>query len=388
MVEFSSVSKIDHDIEIKWDGFTSFNEGGFITTRETLDDNGVRQLEEFENGIRKTVTQFDNLDPITGATPEDGGDKAWTERETRFDEGGFITARYTLNDNGVRQLEEFENGIRTTVTQFDNLDSITGATPEDGGAKVWTERETRFDENGDIESRGTSYDDGTTKHEKFVDGVLSESYQDDFLPGGISDTRPWSSISIYYDASGKINSRWVLRDDGTREVKRFEDGLLTGISVTDGIDPRTGGVVDGDGVKNWLRKYTLFGDNEVIESRHTRFDNGTQKLEEFEAGDLSEIRWHDGGEDSFEWKSTATRINDGVVTSEAILWDNRDQLVVFYENEEEAARLEIIGDGIAVWTIQLTEYDGDSPAVTIYADIQDVPEEYDMLLFDNFHLFY
>ena len=273
------------------------------------------------------------------------------------------------------------------ISQTDNLDLSTGAAPEDGGAKAWTERYTRFDENGDIESRSTSYDNGTSKREVFVDGILSESHQADFLAGGISDTRPWSFLSTYYDASGKINFHRVIRDDGTRETKRFEDGLLSSISETDGIDPLTGGVVDGDGVKNWSNRFTLFDDNGDIESRFTRFDNGMQKLEEFEAGDLSEIRWNDGGEDSFEWKSTATRLDNGVVTSEATLWDNKDQLVVFYENEEEAARLEVIGDGVAVWTIQLTEYGGDSPTVTTYADIQDVPEEYEILLFDNFDLF-
>ncbi|MEP3845117.1 MAG: hypothetical protein ABJM43_07240 [Paracoccaceae bacterium] len=388
MIRNSSVPQIDSVIDLKWDEFTSFDEGEFITTRETLNDNGVLRLEEFENGIRSTVTQYDNLDPITGAAPEDGGAMAWAQREIRFDEGGSITSRETLYDNGVFSFAEFENGIRSQITQYDNRDTSTGAAPEDGGAKAWTERETRFDENGDIASRRTSFDDGTSKREVFVDGVLSESHQHDFLSGGISDTRPWSFLSTYYDASGKINFRYVVRDDGTREIKRFEDGLLTGISETDGIDPLTGGVVDGDGVKNWSNRSTLFDDNEVIESRFTRFDNGMQKLEEFEAGDLSEIRWNDGREDSFEWKSTATRLDNGVVTSEATLWDNKDQLVVFYENEEEAARLEIIGDGVAVWTIQLTEYGGDSPTVTTYADIQDVPEEYDMLVFDNFDLFY
>ena len=230
-------------------------------------------------------------------------DLKWDEF-TSFDESGFVTTRETLNDNGVRRLEEFENGIRSTVTQYDNFDPVTGAAPEDGGAKAWAERYTRFDENGDIESRSTSYDNGTSKREVFVDGILSESHQADFLAGGISDTRPWSFLSTYYDASGKINFHRVIRDDGTRETKRFEDGLLSSISETDGIDPLTGGVVDGDGVKNWSNRFTLFDDNGDIESRFTRFDNGMQKLEEFEAGDLSEIRWNDGGEDSFEWKST------------------------------------------------------------------------------------
>ena len=74
-----------------------------------------------------------------------------------------------------------------------------------------------------------------------------------------------------------------------------------------------------------------------------------------------------------------TRFEDGEVTSEVTVWDNHDELVLVYENQEQIARLELDSDGSEDWTVRLTEYGQDGPIVTTYDSRNDLADEYDAL---------
>ena len=131
-------TRFDTEEQFSWDSITSTFDNDTLIFRDTLFDNGVARFEQFENGLRSVTTQYDNFDPFSGEAPADGGAFSWTEQFTGYDENGDIQGRDTLFDNGVQRFEQFENGVRSSTTQYDNIDPFTGEAPADGGAFSWT----------------------------------------------------------------------------------------------------------------------------------------------------------------------------------------------------------------------------------------------------------
>ena len=254
-------TRIDTEDQFSWDNITSTFDNDTLIFRDTLFDNGVARFEQFENGLRSVTTQYDNVDLSTGEAPADGGAFSWTEQSTFYDQDGALEFRETTFDNGVEKFEQFENGVRSFTYQSDNIDQFTGETPADGGAFSWTEQTT------------------------------------------------------YYDPDGVITERETLNDDGTVKVERFEDGERSALGLLD-------------------------------------------------------------EEDAFDWNAQATLYENGEVSVKATQWDNLDELYLIYEDQALAARLEHNADG----TLELTEYGPEGPIVTDYESREGLAPEYDALL--------
>ncbi len=222
---------------------TTYDQSGLIQYRETVFDNGVMKYEEFENGIRTEMTQLDGFS--YSEEPLDGGANAWQQIYTAYDQSSLIEYRETVFDNGVLKYEEFENGTRTEMTQLDGF--YNGEPPVDGGAEAWESIVTYFEE-GDIARRETLFDDGVAKLELFENGVRTVVYQDD-PDDGQGGARDWQEKLTNYDANGQIETAGTLFDDGDTIIFNYEDG------------ERTERVrFDGDDDESWLLSVTSFSD--------------------------------------------------------------------------------------------------------------------------------
>ena len=430
-------TRFDTEDQFSWDSITSTFEDQTLIFRETVYDNGIARSEEFLFGVRASITQYDNVDPITGEAPEDGGAVSWTEQYIEYDPSGTIEFRDTLFDSGVQRIENFQNGVRSITMQYDNIDPITGEAPEDGGAVSWTEQITSYDLNGEIEGRNTVFDDGVTKLEFFQNGVRTTTIQlDNVDPStfeGPEDggARNWIQLATSYDENGTIEQRSTVFDNGIFKIEDFENGVRSSTIQYDNLDFITGEAPADGGAVSWTEQSTYYDPDGVLEFRETTYDDGILRLEEFENGVRSvttqfdrddAVSWteqyteynadgsiyfrsttFDNGtikgeqfdddgelsitatfdaEDVFVWEGVASFYEDGELASELTLFDNQDQLVEVYENEEQVVRLELDADGSEDWTVRLTEYGANGPIVTTYDSRDDLADEYDMLFYE------
>lgn len=82
-------------------------------------DAGVREIQTFQDGVRSGISQYDNVDASA-----DGGARNWTEIHTAFDTAGVIVTREAIFDTGVRKIETFENGVRSAVSQLVSMTTL------------------------------------------------------------------------------------------------------------------------------------------------------------------------------------------------------------------------------------------------------------------------
>ena len=250
-------TQFDTEDQFSWDSIISTFDDDTLIFRETAFDNGLARFEEFINGVRSVITQYDNVDLSTGEAPADGGAFLWTEQTIGYDDNGDIEGRNTLFDNGVSKLEFFENGVRTTTIQFDNVDPSTFEAPEEGGAKNWVQQGMSYNENGTLQQRSTIFDNGVAKLEEFEDGVRSSTTQYDNLDpltlespadGGAFS---WTEQSTYYDQDGAIEFRETTFDNGLARFEEFVNGVRSFTTQYDNVDLSTGEAPADGGAFSW-----------------------------------------------------------------------------------------------------------------------------------------
>ncbi|WP_156788590.1 hypothetical protein [Roseobacter sp. CCS2] len=362
---------------------TRYDFDGVISERETTFDDGTQRFELFDNGTRSETVQLDNVD-LFGNPPLDGGAKPWEEIITRYDFDGVITERETTFDNGTQRFELFDNGTRSETVQLDNVD-LFGNPPLDGGAKPWEEIITRYDFDGVISERETTFDDGTQRFELFDNGTRSETVQLDNvdlfgnppLDGG---AKPWEEIITRYDFDGVISERETTFDDGTQRFELFDNGTRSETVQLDNVDLFGNPPLDG-GAKPWEEIITRYDFDGVISERETTFDDGVEKVEQFEAGLLIATT----EEDVFDFKvwdtKSTTFDEDGNVSVKAVVFDDDDVTYEVFETGVLSAFLEIDADGLddqgnPSWGVRLTEYGSDGPMTTTYVNPLDLTAEY------------
>lgn len=209
---------------------TSYDAVGTIEQKEILFDAGVHEIQIFKDGVRSEISQYDNIDPSTGEGPADGGARKWTEIHTAFDTAGIIVNREEIFDTGVRKVQIFKDAVRSEISQYDNFDLSTGEAPADGGAKNWTEIHTTYDAAGATELYVAVLDNGVHKIVTFENGVRSEMVEHD-----LKDNKTWDTRETLYEA-GNITQRNVTSDKGDVTVTLFLDGARTQTLEYDGND--------------------------------------------------------------------------------------------------------------------------------------------------------
>lgn len=343
----SSVSRSDwssiwFDSELQdWQQITEqYDSSGEIAERITDYDDGIVETETFANGVRTELVKEDNPDP--GGTSVESWDRITYE----YDTSGQQTRRLTEYDDGAIALEEYTGGVRTLIQRTDGTD-----TPD--GSNVWREIASRFDDtSGLIENRLTRFDNGVVHFEDFSNGVRRSLQQLDgpqpefdqttgqFVhpedPGALA----WQSIRTAYDAGGEVYFRRTVLDNGIISREGFDDGARDFTQQIDGLATEqsllSGGGAEpvASGVRNWSYITTVFDrDTGLIENRTTVYDNGVQKLEEFDPdgalftkdlfdGDPQEVAAGTAGPGARAWTSIEADYLDGELTSRRTTFDD------------------------------------------------------------------
>ena len=358
-------TRFDTEDQFSWDSITSTFEDQTLIFRETVYDNGIARSEEFLFGVRASITQYDNVDPITGEAPEDGGAVSWTEQYIEYDPSGTIEFRDTLFDSGVQRIENFQNGVRSITMQYDNIDPITGEAPEDGGAVSWTEQITSYDLNGEIEGRNTVFDDGVTKLEFFQNGVRTTTIQlDNVDPStfeGPEDggARNWIQLATSYDENGTIEQRSTVFDNGIFKIEDFENGVRSSTIQYDNLDFITGEAPADGGAVSWTEQSTYYDPDGVLEFRETTYDDGILRLEEFENGVRSVTTQFDN-DDAVSWTEQTTHYDvDGALEFRETTYDNGIFRFEEFENGVRSITFQLDNDDAVSWTEQTTFYEAD-----------------------------
>ena len=209
---------------------TSFDAAGTMEKKAIVFDAGVREIQTFQDGVRSGISQYDNVDASTGEASADGGARNWTEIHTAFDTAGVIVTREAIFDTGVRKIETFENGVRSAVSQYDNIAPSTDEGPVNGGSKNWTEIHTTYDAAGTIEHYSAVFDTGVHKTQTFENGLRSEMVEQD-----LKDSTTWETRETFFDA-GNITQRNVTSDKGDITITLFEGGARSQTLQYDGDD--------------------------------------------------------------------------------------------------------------------------------------------------------
>ena len=394
----------DADDANDWLFIDNSRSGTSNTIKTYLDHGGVRE-EVFRNGVAESISEDDY-----------GNAELWTGRTTLFDANGFITTRFTTNDDGSTFVESYTDGglYRTTFQDNDGSNSVISVVTffdSDGNAisqdtlftsgqtvteilrettiqvdtddtANWSRITTVQDGDGALIERETIFDNGNTRFDSFDDGILSErlttqadgdlslnTYDDGQrianVRTDVSDSKSWDVIATTYDSNGNVSGKTTSFDNGVSRVESFEDGQRTTTTQVDLLDAR-----------NWESIETNYDENGAISDRVTIKDNGISREESFEDGNRLGIV----EEDVFDFVGWDTKMTsydaNGNVGQRATLYDNGDEMYRLYEDGVLLGRLDLDGNDSNSWEVRLIEYLPDGPVTTTYDNALDVPEPY------------
>ncbi len=321
--------------------------------------NGTSYQDEFTDGVRDTRYWLD--DPFG----ETDGAKPWASITIKYDiTTNEMTDRTTFFDNGIKRVEAFEDGVRSSRVDEDLND-----------VRSWDTISITYDDTGAIASRETVYDDGDVLISRYENGIRTLTTQQDDPDGTGLNTRNWDTITSTHDESGALALRETLYDDGDTRVETFENGIRTQTIQHDDPDGT------GENTRNWDIINSIYDENGDISQKLITYDDGsTNSVFYYEGGGVQfAVREDviDGTDGVFEWEYIFSTYDEGGNrTSRQTLYDNADELIFIYEQGELQTRLDVDGDDSEDWRVQITDYGVDGNVVTTYDSVTDVPEEY------------
>lgn len=273
----------DENNQYTWDtvilGFDYYNGVYQMVERERLNDDDTVIQERFEDGILRSMSQFDDRGP----NPD--GVHNWTFIETVYDPIGQVEFRYSQYDDGRIVEENYQNGMLERHFQQDNSEFHVGE-----NLYTWHWVETYYNQSGQIEFKITNFDDDTMKEEYFQNGVLYELREMDvdwFNPDGTMGHHDWHTKQTYFDPNGVIEFRVVDFDDGGRTEDTYFDGVIERSVMMDGY-----GGPNGNGLHEWSQK-EIWYENGTIAFQTTEFDDGVFRECFFFDGMLERIEQYD-----------------------------------------------------------------------------------------------
>ncbi|MEP3637400.1 MAG: hypothetical protein ABJN14_09095 [Paracoccaceae bacterium] len=183
-------------------------------------------------------------------------------------------------------------------------------------------------------NRLTRFDNGNTTEEHFdgVTGALDVVIEQD-----LADEESWVQILTSYDNLGTAIQSTSFNNGVTRE---------------DRIQPA------------------------LIQFKVTVYDNGSIDRTYFE-NDEQIVADRIDHEDVFVWDVKVTQYDeDENVSSRFTEFDNGDELVFIYVEQELQARISIDGDNSHAWEAKLTVYQPGEAVVTTYDSLDELPDLY------------
>lgn len=336
-------TEYDRDNQFDWTSIQYTIENDVVIGTRTLFDAGYEVFGTYENGILIKESYSNTLNSL-----------GFVNRTIEYDTNGEITYRSTAFPDYFGVREYFENGIPTETKL---KDGFVGS-----GVKPWDEMIFSYDENGNIISRETKFDDGRSVTEEFELGVR-ETLQD------FAQKKPWETIDTSYDENGNKSERKIVYDNGIVKQELFEDGKRVQVIMRDNPD------VDGDGVKNWSSIDTSYDQNGKMIKRVTDFDNGINRLEIFEDGQrVSTV--HQDLDNVKNWHKIETLYDAGKITQKRVDYDNGDINISLYSDGVRTQILQYDGDDSASWQLQVVDILADGEReITRYASFDEIPAE-------------
>ena len=238
----------------------------------------------------------------------------WSFIEETFD-GPTLLERRQVNDNGTELYQLYSNGVLTTRYDLDDQ-----TVP--GGVKPWEMIETHYNPDGTLAVRFITYDNGTNRVDEYENGMrVRTTMLDDPVGNGGDGAKSWSRIDSYYDQSGKIEGRATYYDNGIERFEEFNAGIRSyTVQIDMGYDTQ-------GGAASWDRIETYYDMNGKIEGRHTLYDDGVERVEEFNAGVRTRTTEVDydwtGGDGARAWERIETYYDpNGKVEARLMIYDD------------------------------------------------------------------
>ncbi len=368
------IIKIDTNDEFSWDQITIYrNDNGTLAFKSILFDNGIQREDEFDNGILQTSFQTDQS--------VDGLAKNWETYHSYYNSSGEIAFREVIFDTGLKSELTFANGVRAHLVLTDLAD-----------AKSFETQNIYYTSTGLMTFRETLFDDGDLRQEEFQNGIRSHTIETNANPIG----NAWASRESYYDTTGQIVFKETLSANGTLRQDEFDAGQLVHTTQRE--------VAGAEDANNWSLIDTYYDAQKQIAFRSTTFDNGVEKIEEFNAGQRTVTRQidHDTGS-GITWDEITTYFDaNGQREMHEVLFDgggskvdNYSNGVLFQSVETDGAegtagdlkdwtRVESIFDALGKRLFRDTEYDDGRSKTESYSDglifqsvVRDVANLYD-----------
>jgi len=326
-------------IQTTYDG----DNGDIIFATRATYDAGYEIFGIYENGILVKEIYSQPFDTF-----------GFTSRTIFYSSEGQVVEQSTAYQGGFSVIERFENGSRTEVV-FDDW-------AYDDNRREWDTITLTFDENGKISQRQTVNDDSSVETEQFVAGV--HELQVDF-----EQKKSWDSIERFYDVDGGLIQRDIVYDNGIFRQDFYVDGVKLRVVQTDNAGDA------GEGVKSWSSVDTTYGSDGKIVERLTDYDNGTTKLETFEAGIRVNMVQVDE-DDAKGWDTITTTFEGGIRSERQVELDNGDINVTLYTDGQRTSLIQYDGNESSSWLIRVVDFlEGGGREVATYSAIENVPAD-------------
>lgn len=284
-------SKFDYLDAYAYDNqVTFFNAEGLAQSGgQTMDDG--RQIEfGYTEGVRDYAMTTDAEDTYTWSSKLDfyrtdgGSDLFAMHRNTTFDDGRHLYARYEMNDDG---------GVVVRQSTLSDLED----------AFAWATRERSHDEDGVLTHEVFTFDDGALRESQYEGGLRASSSTSD-----AENARPFEWVQRTYE-EGELQTVLTTMDDGRLIERRYVDAELSSVVSAD----------QGDAFL-WSDRIDFYDASELA-TRATLFDDGVTHSEQFDQGQRT-FRQRSDENDVHEWHSISERFEDGIRVSRDVILDD------------------------------------------------------------------
>lgn len=224
-----------------------------------------------------------------------------------------------------------------------------------GDVFAWDRITNLYDETGRIEKQ-TLFDDGSERSDYFIAGQRVRTVQTDPVDVDLVD---WTSRDVTYDADGVAVRRITLYDDGTDRVEDFDDGERALVTQEDLVLT----------ARIWNLIATTYDAVGFLTGRMVTFDDGIERSDTFSGGSRQKTVLYDT-DDVAEWDQIIFRFDPrGVIQSRQQVDDTGDVSLLLFEDGVRTTGVVQDVDNSEEWEARVTTYDASGvAAVTEYAD--------------------
>ena len=376
VLPFSQLEPTDNDVFIFTESQTLFDDGVFevktaaddvtetirVDKKNSYDWSSIEERIELSGASEKYTYFDDGTYTLEYATPllsgfieVDATNQLITRVEKNIGANGVITDQTRTSINETQRIIVYDDeGRKTEVIEIDDAYDVTN----------FQRRDTLFDENGNVTTRATAFDDGVTRIEGFEDNVRVITVTTD-----TQDVRNYDSRVDTFDSNGVLAQRETVYDDGVTRIDNYDSGVRL-LSVT----------TDSQDTRNYDEVIVAYDPSTDSVLRNTIYDNGLE-VTDIRVGGVLQSRTQvdrsaDGCLRNFVEKTTNYDA-DGNLEKIQTRADSGDEFVFIYgEDRALETRIDYDGNMSEDWTFKVTEYDPDNGrTVAFYDSIADAPVE-------------